>query len=478
MKTHPEDESVQPERRLALRATALLLCIGASLAAAVVMKKSSAGRDTASTPPVTREVEKTPAQILSEIPSIATGTLTDQAITKAIGKLHGKSDEAALWVNLGDALAQKLRDTNDPRYYAHAEAVYRQALKLDSKNVEALTGMAWVTGGRHEFDQSIAWADKAIAIEPAAVAARGIIGDAALELGDYEKAFDHYQAMMDLRPDLSSWSRGAYLLWLTGDKTKAVWLMDKAIKSGAPFAENVAWCRAKLAMMHFNDGALVPAQQVLDPVLKSSPHNLHVLLAAGKIAAARQDIPAAIRFYEAVLEGGPNHDALVALGDLHAAAGESKLAEDFYAKVESLHAAHLAGGVHDHMQMARFYADHDRNLVEALRLAEQHKLTKNVIEADSLAWVYFKNGDQPRAIEAIKRALSQGTPDPELHYHAGMIAEAAGDHLSARRHLIQAIGLNPRFNPIQAPIAARTLEGISAPKSTDTAASDPDVPKP
>jgi Flp pilus assembly protein TadD len=123
------------------------------------------------------------------------------------------------------------------------------------------------------------------------------------------------------------------------------------------------------------------------------------------------------------------------------------------------------------MQMARFYADHDRNLVQALRMAEQQKLTENVIEADVLAWVYFKNGDQPRAIEAIKRALSQGTPDPEIHYHAGMIAAAAGDHLSARKHLIQALGLNPRFHPIQAPIAARTLERITSGKPEETAAS-------
>jgi tetratricopeptide (TPR) repeat protein len=304
------------------------------------------------------------------------------------------------------------------------------------------------------------------------------MGDAALELGNYDEAFEHYQAMMNLRPDLSSWSRGAWLLWLTGDKTRAMWLMDKAIKSGAPFAENSAWCRARLSMMHFNDGALVPAEQVLASALKVAPHNPRVLLAAGRIAAAKQDIPSAIRFYETILEVEANHEALVALGDLHALKGESDLAEKCYQKVEALHEAHLASGAHDHMQMAKFLADHDRNPVEALRMAEQHKLTKNVIEADTLAWVYFKNGDQPRAIEAIKRALSQGSPDPEIHYHAGMIAAAAGDRLSARKHLIRALGLNPRFHPVQAPIAARMLESITGTKSTETAVSEPASSKP
>ncbi len=478
MNSQSKDVIAIPQRRVALRATALVLSLGGALAVAAFLKKTAPDNESAVSQAITQTLEKTPEQILSEIPSVTTNTATDQAITTALKKVSSRPKEAVMWVNLGDSLAQKLRDTSDQTYYLHAEAVYRQALKLDSKSVDALTGMAWVTGGRHEFDQSIEWANKAIAVAPEAVAARGIIGDAALELGDYDQACDQYQIMMDLRPDLSSWSRGAWLLWLTGDKTKAAWLMEKAIKSGAPFAENSAWCRAKLAMMHFNDGALLPAQQVLDPVLKTSTDNPHVLLAAGKIAAANEDIPSAIRNFETILKNGPNHEALVALGDLHAAAGETKLAEEFYVKVEALHAAHLASGAHDHMQMAKFYADHDRNLVEALRMAEQHKLTKNVIEADALAWVYFKNGDQPRAIEAIKRALSQGTPDPEIHFHAGMIAEAAGDHLSARKHLIQAMGLNPRFHPIQAPIAAKALERITSAKSSETAASEPAPSKP
>ena len=126
-----------------------------------------------------------------------------------------------------------------------------------------------------------------------------------------------------------------------------------------------------------------------------------------------------------------------------------------------MHAAHLASGVHDHMQMAKFLADHDRNPFAALRLAEQHKLTRNVLEADVLAWVYHKNGDQARAIDAIKRALYCNTPYAEIRYHAGMIAAAAGDREAASRHLQAAIAMNPQFNPLQAPVARKTLEQLS-----------------
>ena len=407
--------------------------------------------------------ERTGDEILASLPMATGNPETDKSLAKILAKVLKTPQDAVAWVTLGDTLAQVQRDSANEKMYGHAEDIYQHALRLNPKSAGAMTGMAWVTGGRHLFDQSIAWAERALAVDAGNASALGILGDASVELGDYDKAFDQYQQMMDLRPDLSSWSRGAYLLWLTGDKGKAMFLMGRAIKAGAPFAENTAWCRAKLAMMQFHEGAYPAAAEVLEPALAASSRNIHVLLAAGRIAATEHDSPAARKFFTTILEAGPNHEALAALGDLAARDGDAEAAEKYYAQVEALHAAHRAGGVHDHMQMAKFYADHDRNLVEALRMAEQHKLTRNVVEADVLAWVYFKNGDHVRALEASQRALSRNTPDAEMHFHAGMIAEAAGDRALAQKHLQRALSFNPQFSVRQAPIAAKALERLGGP---------------
>ncbi len=410
--------------------------------------------------PAPKAAVLTPEELLAKIPPPTGASLTNQAVVAALAKVREKPGTAVAWVNLGDSLAQVLRDTANAKYYDLAELAYQRALQLDPKSIDAMSGMAWVTGGRHLFDQSIAWARRALTIDPGHAPSHGIKGDAALELGDYENAFDEYQKMMDLRPDLSSWSRGSYLLWLTGNRSKANWLMEKAIKAGAPYAENTAWCRAKLAVMLYQDGAYGPAAKVLEPVLTGGTHNTHVLLAAAQLATARGDFTGATGFYRRILADGPNHEALAGLGDLYAAQGEKEKAEEFYQKVEALHAAHLATGVHDHMLMAKFYADHDRNLVEALRLAEQRKLTRNVLEADVLAWVYFKNGDLTHAQEAMARALREHTPDAEMHYHAGMIATAAGDRGKAQKELGQALSLNPKFSLLQSPIAAKKMDEV------------------
>jgi tetratricopeptide (TPR) repeat protein len=454
-------------RRNGLRlAAALLAILGAFLVA-----RHQKPRLDARAPVVRTEMPKVKSseEILTEIPAVKDGSASGDAVVEAVARTRKNPEKAKSWVTLGEVLAQRLRDTTDQRYYDFAEGAYREALRIEPADADAMSGMAWVTGGRHVFDQSVEWAHKALAIAPDSADSFAMLGDAALELGDYDGALEAYQKMMDLRPDLSSWSRGAYLLWITGEANQGMTLMAKAIAAGGPFAENTAWCRAKLATMHLHAGAFAAAAQVLEPSLRGKSKNPHVLLAAAQLAVATRNFEVAKQYYQLLMEKGPNHEALAGLGDLCAVAGDAAGAERYYLQVEELHAAHLASGVHDHLQMAKFFADHDRNPVEAVRLAEQHKLSRNVMEADMLAWVYFKNGDQPRAIEAIKRALSKNTPDGEIHYHAGMIAAKAGDLKSARKHLQLAMAMNPDFSLLQAPIAARELENLSTGK---TAAAD------
>ncbi len=446
----PSKKTLPP--RLAVVAFALI----AAFIAAFVLRTPRAPVAATQQPPAQRSAE----EILALLPTA--DAARGKTVGAAIAHVRKSPGDAVRWVTLGDVLAQAQRDSADPRYYDLAEMTYLHALEIDPKSAAAMAGMAWVTGGRHTFDQSIQWAEKALALDAGNAAAVGIVGDAEVELGDYDQAFEHYQKMMDLRPDLSSWSRGAHLLWLTGEKENAMQLMARAIQAGAPFAENTAWCRAQLAMMLFQTSGTDAAAEILEPALAASSRNIHVLLAAGRIAAAREDFAAARKHYETVLEAGPNHEALAALGDLSARDGDSDTAEKYYAQVEALHAAHVAGAVHDHMQMAKFYADHDRKLVEALRMAEQHKLTRNVMEADTLAWVYFKNGDLSRASEAMQRALSRKTPDAEMQFHAGMIASALGDRAAAQQHLQQALDGNSRFHVLLAPIAAKALTQLAS----------------
>jgi tetratricopeptide (TPR) repeat protein len=108
--------------------------------------------------------------------------------------------------------------------------------------------------------------------------------------------------------------------------------------------------------------------------------------------------------------------------------------------------------------MAKFYADHDRNVTQAVEEAEAaFRTRKNVYAADTLAWCYYKSGRYEEARKLIRKALARRTPDAEILFHAGMIHAKLRDRPSAQKYLYQALSLNPHFHPERATTAAATL---------------------
>ena len=291
----------------------------------------------------------------------------------------------------------------------------------------------------------------------------GLLGDAAVEMGDYDAAFGHYQKMLDIRPDLSSYSRGAHLLFVTGDIQAAIALMRKAIAAGGPFTENAAWCCAELAQMLWSTGALPAAEHVIRTGLEQTPHNHHLLAAMGKVKAARNDSAAAIAAYEKAVAISPRHDSRVALGDLYACAGQPGKAAAQFKQVEKIHHLHRISGINGNILRARFYADHDVQLPAALAEAQRvYQKYKNTFVADTLAWCYYKNGRYQSARNVIEKALRFQTPDPHIWFHAGMIYSKLGEQALARKHLEQALRLNPNFHLVYAAVAKDALKLLKA----------------
>lgn len=380
------------------------------------------------------------------------------------------------WSRLGDALMQRAREIpgQAESLYARAETAYRRALKLEEQHVAALVGLAWVANSRHDFDAGERWARKALSLEPRQPEAHALLGDAAVERGDYDAAFEHYQTCLDQRPDLSAYARSAHLLWLTGDARRAKALMYRAIQAGGPRAENAAWCRAQLGLMMFQQGALVPAEKQIEQAHAEAPRNPHVLAALGRIKTARKDYAEAIRLYGQAAELGLGHAALAALTDLWALTGQPDKAEHMFQRVRQLHAEHqhlesqphAAAADNDHahgsVELARFLADHDRDLAFALREAETaRRSSRSITVLDTLAWCYYKNGRLQEAKEIIAQALRWRTPDAAILFHAGMIHAALGEREVAKRRLYEALNLNPHFHPILAAQAVEKLKSLA-----------------
>ena len=388
--------------------------------------------------------------------------LLDQVITKDTRATGRNPKDSKAWIELGNALMQKARETADLSYYGHAEAVYRKALALDARDPAALTGMAWVTSDRHEFEASKVWAGKALALDPGSNDAYGLVGDADQEIGDYDAAYAHYQKMLNIRPDLASYSRGGHLLWLTGDAHhEGVRLMVKAIDAGGPYAETTGWCRAQLGLMLYSEGHQAAAEQTLRDALTTTPNNYRVLMALGRAEAGRGDYKDAIGRYEKAVAVVPQLEAVAALGDLYALTGHPVDARRQFALAGQIDQLQKANGVKGGWQMSLFQANHDRDLPQALEVArEEYRTRKNVYAADALAWCLYKNGRYPEAAAISRAALSRHTPEADFLFHAGMISAKLNNPVAAHSFLSRALRLNPNFSPTDAPVAVAALRHL------------------
>jgi tetratricopeptide (TPR) repeat protein len=423
-------------------------------------------------PAASQNPSPAPQTPLSEAPASPA-----EALNRWTARTQSHPDDLHAWIQLGDALMQQSREHPDASLSQRAELAYQTALDLDPRQPSALLGMAWVSNSRHDFNAGRRYAREALAIDPRLPDAFALLGDAAVESGDYDEAFDHYQSSMDIRPDLSSYSRAAHLLWLTGDARRAKTLMLKAIAAGGAHAENTAWCRAELALMMFHQGALLPAEKQIESALALTPNNPHILAAMGRIKTARKNYSAAIECYERAIQKHPQHTSLAALVDLYQLTARKEKAASMSRRILGHHHHHDDHDDHDdghhhhedayhahgNAELARFMADHDLHLDRALREAEQaYETFKNVYVADTLAWCYHKSGRSKEAARLIRRALKWGTPDASLLFHAGMIHARLGDRPAARKYLYQALSLNPHFHPVHADLATATLKELAA----------------
>ena len=102
-----------------------------------------------------------------------------------------------------------------------------------------------------------------------------------------------------------------------------------------------------------------------------APHNYHLQLVEGKIKSSQSDYPAAIEAYKKAIEVAPQHEALVLLGDLYHLTGNEAEAKKQYDLVETVYKMNKARGMTGDWALAKFYADHDRNLPEALKMVQE-----------------------------------------------------------------------------------------------------------
>ena len=385
---------------------------------------------------------------------------------------------------LAAAYAQKARETGDISYFELAEKSLQQSLKLESVTenaAPAYTQLATVDLALHRFRDAGENAVKAIELDPRDLSAVPYAGDAQLEQGNYDQSQHFYDQLADPKdgkPHVGlaflATSHGAGLAWIKGDIDRATTDLDQAITLAQDLhlpAENLAWTQFMRGEQFFLLGDLTKAESDETASLASFPRYHRALAAMAQVRAAQSRYPEAIALYKQAIAIIPLPLYIAALGDLYTATGDSVNAEKQYQFVEFIGKLSVINQQVFNRELATFYADHDRNLAQALALAQKElEVRHDVYTSDALAWALLKNRQPQQAHEAITQALRMGTRDAIMEYHAGMIEAALGHRAEATTHLQQALAINPHFHVLFAPQATRTLVQLKVPGSGSTVA--------
>ena len=359
---------------------------------------------------------------------------------------------------------QRVRETGD---LASLEIAMKAALASlatlpAEHNTGALTLLAQAEFTAHDFIASRKHAERLIELEPGKGYPFEILGDALLEIGEYERAetafreFEQSGGIQGLTR-VAIEQRMSRLALLRGDEQTAERRMLKALKTAlslpVPPRETVAWCRWQLGELAFGVGNYTAAEKHYRDALTTVPGYFRALASLGRVRAARGDLPDAIAQYEHATDIIPDPSFVAALGDLYKRVGRDDDAEKQYKLFEAIGKISVYS-----RQQALFYADHDRQPQETYSIAmKDYSVRKDIYGADTLAWTALKAGRLTEAQAAIEEALRLGTKDAKLFFHAGEIARAVGDEASALSYFKRAAALNPEFDPLQATIMKKSF---------------------
>ncbi len=194
--------------------------------------------------------------------------------------------------------------------------------------------------------------------------------DALVELGDYPAAFEAAQAMMDIKPSTSSYSRVSYLRELQGDTKGAIESMSAAAEAAGD-SETAAWCRVHLGDLLINSGKAAAANHELDNALRIFPDYYLALAGKARGRLADGDTDSAIKYYKQAQERVPLPETAIALGDIYTKLGRAEEAKKQYDLLEFIERTSAPAGSTYSRLLALFYADHDVKLDEALAIARR-----------------------------------------------------------------------------------------------------------
>jgi tetratricopeptide (TPR) repeat protein len=366
--------------------------------------------------------------------------------------------------DLAMAFVRRARETGDDSYYEQARAAIASSLKIMPENFEAQQAQVDLLLAEHRYRPALEQARALNHLMPDAVLIWGYMAEAEAALGDYQQAEEAAQWMMNLRPgNLPAYLTGAELRQDWGDIDGAEEYLSKALQQTPPFeSEQTAWILTRMASLLRQSGRPDAAESLLQKALKTFPDYYVSVEELAQVRLDQRLYPEAAEMLEKRNQKFPTPMSQLLAARAYEGAGRAADAAKMYAGFEREARAQIAQPNNANVELIDYYADHARQLQEALRIARLEIENRHDVRAlEAYAWALYANGHYAEALQQIEQALEIGARDAVLYYHAGAIESAFGKKAEASHYFQESLDLNPASEVSDAARRAVTQSTVS-----------------
>lgn len=279
-----------------------------------------------------------------------------------------------------------------------------------------LVTKAGVQLSHHKFKDALKSGVEALALNGQNAQIHGVLVDANVELGNYEKAVAHGDKMISIKPDIRSYSRISYLREIHGDIEGAIEAMRLAVESGFPGYEETAWAMQTMGEMLLKYGRLDDAEKVFNEILLTRENYPFAVGALGEVYMERGELERAEKKIQEAIDIIPEVGFYVQMAELYKITGRKaefdKIIEEIFVMLkDDVDSGHVMN-----MEYAYLYLDVIGDLDKASEYAkiEFDKRPKNIDTNLLTALIAYAKGDVEKCKPLVDAASVTGSKDPSL----------------------------------------------------------------
>jgi tetratricopeptide (TPR) repeat protein len=361
-----------------------------------------------------------------------------------------------------------------------AETEWREALRLRPNLVDAQRNLAGVAMRKNDMAALDAAATQIIAFQPASPDGYALRAISRINRGHFKDAEDDIRKAIEVAPQNSvgyvqlgglrfvqkqyDQAEEAYQQALDRDlnSNDALRGLINALLMQNQMDKAIATATAQIAKAPGNSGFYDLLGTVLfrnkrdlngaEAALQKSvelDHNSDAVIKLGEVQAAQGETDQAIATYQQAAKDHPrNANFHILLGEIYESKHDWKSAQAAYQQALDLAPNDpLASN-----NLANVMLQLGGNLDAAMALAQtaRRAMPESPDAADTLGWVYYKQGAYQPAIDLFQEALrlagkNRAPEDPGIHYHLGLAYQKTNQPVLARQHLEKVLKMNPNY---------------------------------